>query len=127
MGGSKGALRTPPSVHFPSFSCSLRQKVCQITGFCLKFRGWRLPLGNSYSATDIRQIIMTNKASFTRHDDISFQHRQIRYRFLCEPTLTLSKQIYYFFICVQNLVSSACNVSLEFFLNGTEIQRIQGF
>ena len=31
------------SVQFLSFSCSFRQKFCQIIGFCPLLRSWRLP------------------------------------------------------------------------------------
>ena len=42
----------PLSVQFVSFSCSFRQKYCQIIGFCPKLRNWRSPrLGNPGSAT----------------------------------------------------------------------------
>ena len=34
------------NVQFLSFSCSFRQKSCQLIGFCSKFRGWRPDLGN---------------------------------------------------------------------------------
>ena len=34
----------PLLIQFRSFSCSFRQKSCQIIGFCTKFRGWRLPI-----------------------------------------------------------------------------------
>ena len=41
----------PPPVQFLSFSCSFRQKPCQIIGFLSKIRVWRPRLGNSGSVT----------------------------------------------------------------------------
>ena len=40
-------------IQFLSFSCSFRQKSCQIIGFCAKLRGWRPRLGNPGSTTAV--------------------------------------------------------------------------
>ena len=53
------ALGTHIPVQFLPFSCSLRQKSCQIIGFHPKLRDWSPRLGNSGSAT---VTVSVNKA-----------------------------------------------------------------
>ena len=63
QGGGGNRDMCPLLVQFLSFSCSFRQKSCQIIDFCPKFRSWRPRLGNPGSVTDdVMKILATSAA-----------------------------------------------------------------
>ena len=68
----------PTPIQFLSFSCSFRQKPCQIIGFGSKIRGWCPPwMGNPGSATGI-----SNGFQFIDSNEVMISNCDIPFAFL---------------------------------------------